>query len=136
MQFKRQATEAVQINMTPLIDVVFLLLIFFMVTTSFPDRQLSLQLPGSATAIPVRDSLPQTHLLSLYSDGRILLNDQEISTPEQLQEQLQQAIAAQDQPALVIRAEAATAHQQVVSALDLARRLGIEQVRIATRPIH
>lgn len=135
MQFKRQATEAVQINMTPLIDVVFLLLIFFMVTTSFPDQQLSLQLPGSETATTVRDPLPQIHQLNLYSDGRIQLNDMEINTPEQLQAQLQQAISEQDNPALLIRAEAQTAHQQVVSALDLARRLGIERVRIATRPI-
>lgn len=134
MQFKRQTSEPVQVNMTPLIDVVFLLLIFFMVTTSFPDQQLSLQLPTASSSEarePERDSI---FSLALFADGRIQLDDQEISDSEGLKEHLQALLAEHPEPALLIRAEQETPHQQLVMALDIARQLGIQQLRIATRP--
>ncbi|SFX08509.1 ExbD/TolR family protein [Marinospirillum alkaliphilum] len=133
MQFRRQAPEAVQINMTPLIDVVFLLLIFFMVTTSFAERQLSLQLPPAETATVQRDPVSQLQVLTLYADGRLLLDEQELQDVAALENALQALLQDNPELDLVIRAEADASHRQVVAALDLARRLGIERVRIATR---
>ncbi len=131
MQFKRQPLEPADVNITPLIDVVFLLLIFFMVSTTFPNQQISLNLPTASTAEPQQQQA-EISLLSLYADGRILYNQQEQTSLAELEEQ----IAQQPLPeALLIQAENNTQHQQIVSALDLARRLGIEKVRIATQPL-
>lgn len=136
MQFRRQVPEPVQLNLTPLIDVVFLLLIFFMVTTRLSEQQINLRLPTAETAVEVRDAVSQTQTVNLYEDGRILLGDQQQDGLRQLEMALQPLLETARQPALIIRAEGATQHQQVVAVLDMARRLGFEQVRIATRPIN
>lgn len=132
MQFKRQPLESADVNITPLIDVVFLLLIFFMVSTTFPNQQISLNLPTASTAEPQRDSLPQVSVLSLFADERILFNEQTQTSFSELEVEL-----AKQPPleALLIQAESNTRHQQLVFALDMARRLGIEKVRIATQPL-
>lgn len=137
MQFKRQPLEAADVNITPLIDVVFLLLIFFMVSTTFPNQQISLNLPTASTAEPQRDPLPQVSVLSLFADGRILFNEQEQASLEALEAQLSQQLAseANQLEALLIQAEDTTHHQKIISALDLARRLGVEKVRLATQPL-
>lgn len=137
MRFKRQLLEPADLNMTPLIDVVFLLLIFFMVSSRLPEQALNLQLPTANTAEIQQQALPNISVLSLYADGRILFNDQTQASLEQLEIDLTQASNDSSNiiEALLIRAESATHHQQLVSALDLARRLGIEKVRIATQPL-
>lgn len=132
MQFRRQPLEPVEVNMTPLIDVVFLLLIFFMVSTSFPNQQLSLQLPTASTAEPQGKALPEISVLSLYANGQLVFND----IPKTSLSELEVELAKQPPlEALLIQAESHAKHQQLVSALDLARRLGIEKVRIATQPL-
>lgn len=138
MQFKRQILEPAELNMTPLIDVVFLLLIFFMVSTTFPNQQISLELPKATTAETQQEPLPEISVLSLYADGRILFNDKTQTSLEELEASLTKELTETEQPtieALLIQAESTTHHQKIVSALDLARRLGIEKVRIATQPL-
>ncbi|WP_114416396.1 ExbD/TolR family protein [Marinospirillum perlucidum] len=135
MQFRRQITEPVQVNITPLIDVVFLLLIFFMITTQFPDQQLNLQLPESTTANPVEATDPRpVFRLALFAGGGMQLDDQEIADQDALIQALQQRLEENPEPALLIRAEEDTTHQQLVQVLDTARLLGIQRLRIATRP--
>ena len=137
MQFKRQPLEPADVNITPLIDVVFLLLIFFMASTTFPNQQISLNLPTASTAETQPELLPEISVLSLYADGRILFNEQEQASLEALEAQLSQQLAseANQLEALLIQAEDTTHHQKIISALDLARRLGIEKVRLATQPL-
>ena len=134
MQFRKQTSEPVQVNMTPLIDVVFLLLIFFMVTTSFPDQQLSLQLPTAGTSEPRETTRDSLFNLALFADGRIQLDDEPLSDAAALKAHLEQLLQDHPEPALLIRAEQDTPHQQLVMALDTARQLGIQRLRIATRP--
>ncbi|HKM15329.1 MAG TPA: biopolymer transporter ExbD [Marinospirillum sp.] len=137
MRFKRQRLEPADLNMTPLIDVVFLLLIFFMVSARLPEQALNLQLPTANTAEIQTPSLPNISVLSLYANGRILFNDQTQVSLEQLEADLIQLNKDSSSiiEALLIQAESNTQHQQLVFALDLARRLGIEKVRIATQPL-
>jgi len=132
MQFKRQPLEPADVNITPLIDVVFLLLIFFMVSTTFPNQQISLDLPKAATAEPQIDSSFQINVLSLFADGRILFNEKQQNSLKELEAKLAEQPTLE---ALLIQAESSTQHQQLISALDLARRLGIEKVRLATQPL-
>ncbi|NLW06300.1 MAG: biopolymer transporter ExbD [Pseudomonadaceae bacterium] len=137
MRFKRQKLEAAELNMTPLIDVVFLLLIFFMVSSRLPEQAINLQLPIANTAEIQPQSLPKVSVLSLYANGDILFNEQVQTSLDQLEADLakQQLEQPEALEALLIRAESTTHHQQLVWALDLARRLGIEKVRIATQPL-
>lgn len=119
------------LELTPLIDVVFLLLIFFMVSTTFVNQPAGIQvdLPRSEN----RDVIPEGADVSLHlaADGRILFEDEAI-TGEQLQSRL--AAAAREDPStlVVLRADEALAHGRVVAVMDLARSLGLTSFAIAT----
>ena len=130
MRFARRRRDPVEVNLTPLIDVVFLLLIFFMVSTTFETRQaLELELPESVAGVDLELS-PVT--LVVTEQGRYRLDERELSAAE-----LGEALAAEAEQArmhgLVLEADARAVHADVVRALDQAGTLGIRQVRIATR---
>ncbi|MCB1756409.1 MAG: biopolymer transporter ExbD [Gammaproteobacteria bacterium] len=121
------------ISLTPLIDVVFLLLIFFMVSTTFQkDSELQVHLP-EATSEP--SSAPVDALeIVINTSGQYFLNGQEL-TNNRL-ETLRAAISTltrgkRDTP-LIIRADAQTPHQAVVTAMDAAAQLGMLKLSIAT----
>ncbi len=129
--------ETVEVNLTPLIDVVFLLLIFFMVTTTF-DRhaKLKVSLPESTTKATQQQS--ESLVLSIDAKGNYFINDRQIIN-QQL-DTLKSAILKtigedinniQD-VALVLRADANTPHQAVVRAMDAASQLGLTKLSIAT----
>lgn len=133
MKFPRTRREPVEVNLTPLIDVVFLLLIFFMVSTTFETRQaLELSLPASISGAPLEQS-PIT--LSITQAGDYRLGKQAFSSTRELQEALTARAATAREHGLVIEADARTSHAAVVAALDQAAALGIVRVRIATRAI-
>ncbi|MFP3367109.1 biopolymer transporter ExbD, partial [Pseudoalteromonas sp. SIMBA_148] len=76
MNFRRQKIEEVSVNLTPLIDVVFLLLIFFMVSTTFTrETQLKLELPQAASGQRVEDRSIQQLELTIAANGEMALND-------------------------------------------------------------
>lgn len=133
MKFKRQHREELELNLTPLIDVVFLLLIFFMVSTTFQkESEISLQLPkASDTATPSpTDSIE----VVINAAGRFYVNDQELvkSDGESLQAALSKLIDGNRETPLTIRADAQTPHQAVVTAMDAAGQLGMLRMSIAT----
>lgn len=131
MKFARHRHTPVEVNLTPLIDVVFLLLIFFMVSTSFETRQaLELSLPASANATAFEAS-PIT--LAVTRAGEYRLGEQTLASGEALHAALAARAEAAREQGLVIEADSRTAHAAVVAALDQAAALGIQRVRIATR---
>ncbi len=132
MRFPRTRRDPVEVNLTPLIDVVFLLLIFFMVSTTFETRQaLELQLPESVSAVAAEVS-PVTLVATAAGDYRP--GDRELSAAG-----LGEALAAEAEQArrhgLVLEADGRASHASVVRALDQAGALGIRQVRIATTEV-
>lgn len=132
MKFSRRRREPVEVNLTPLIDVVFLLLIFFMVSTTFETRQaLELVLPESVTGALLE---PTPLTLSVAADGTYRLNDGAVSAAG-LREALTEWANVARAQGLVIEADARARHADVVTALDQAAALGISQVRIATRDV-
>lgn len=131
MKFVRPRRDPVEVNLTPLIDVVFLLLIFFMVSTTFETRQaLELTLPESQSGAPVEQE-PVT--LSVDTSGHYRLGEQSLASIQALHDALASQVEALREHGLVIEADATTAHANVVAALDQAALLGIQRVRIATR---
>lgn len=131
MKFLRRPSETVDVNLTPLIDVVFLLLIFFMISTTFDTRQaLELVLPSSDSAT-AQEASPVT--LSITQAGEYQLGEQTLDSAQALREALMTQADSARKQGLVIEADARTTHATVVAALDQAAALGIQRVRIATR---
>ena len=128
--------EEVDINLTPLIDVVFLLLIFFMVSTTFDTTsQLKIRLPEASQNL---DSRP-AHRLNLMIDaqGMFFLNSRELTNNKRatLKAALERALSGKLMP-IVIQSDADSPVQSLVTAMDVVGRLGLKQVSIATtRPI-
>jgi len=129
--------DSVDVNLTPLIDVVFLLLIFFMVSTTF-DRhaKLKVSLPEASTKATQQQNDPL--VLSIDAKGNYFLNERQIVN-QQL-DTLKQAILKTlgeknvniEDVSLVLRADANTPHQSVVRAMDAASQLGLTKLSIAT----
>ena len=127
--------DAPDINLVPLIDVILVLIIFFVITTTFESRSaLQLQLP-EATAEPIA---AQTRALSVLinADGRYFIDEQEVlrTDIDALKESLSQAAGGDRQRQVILRAVARTRHQAVVTALDALGQMGFRRISIATAP--
>ncbi|MBI5450780.1 MAG: biopolymer transporter ExbD [Gammaproteobacteria bacterium] len=123
-----------EISLAPLIDVVFLLLIFFMVTASFTrEAELSIDLPEASSATPPQDQ--NTIDVTIDVQGRFYVNQKLVVNRklDSLKQALQQLTKPDSEPLLVITADANTPHQAVVMVMDAARQLGILHVSLATR---
>ena len=129
--------DSVEVNLTALIDVVFLLLIFFMVSTTF-DRhaRIKVSLPEATTKATQQQNEPLVLLID--AKGNYFLNERQIVN-QQL-ETLKQALKKTIGPSktdysdisLVLRADANTPHQSVVRAMDAASQIGLSRLSIAT----
>lgn len=134
MRFRRQDPGEVGVNLTPLIDVVFLLLIFFMVSTTFTrETQLSIDLP-EASGAPREASAQQVEIL-VDEQGRYRVNGQPLvdARLRTLQAAIYKISAGDTTLPLVITADAQAAHQDVVRAMDAAGQMGFVHMSIATR---
>ena len=133
MKFRRRRDEELGINLTPLIDVVFLLLIFFMVSTSFTRAtQLAVNLP-EAEGVSAGGSGESMELV-IQANGKVKLNGTVVSSDHAaLREAMEVELANTGLQALTIAADGDAPHRLVVSALDAANILGVEQVTIATQ---
>ena len=121
------------LNVTNLIDVLLLLLIFFMITTTFtPPKSLKVELPR-ASAPPVAQQR-HTVVITIDVQGRYFIDQRQVLNPgvEPLKRALQRAVAGRKDAHLVIRADARTPYQAVVTAMDAAGQLGLTRLSIAT----
>lgn len=129
----RTKTEP-EVNLTSLIDVVFLLLIFFMVSTSFVKQaQISIQLP-EADSQAVIEEVPLQLEIMITEQGTYLVNGRELvnNRAETIRNALQKLSAGDTSLPLTISADANARHQHVVTAMDVAGRLGFTKISIAT----
>ena len=134
MNFKRQNKEMVEVNLTPLIDVVFLLLIFFMVSTTFTkENHLSIDLPeASAEQQPVATNRLE---IIITASGSYSINDKSLinNQLETLKRGLMKAANGEKGLPVTITADANTPHQAVVRAMDAAGQTGFVNLSITTR---
>jgi len=123
-----------EVNMTSLIDVVLLLLIFFMVSTSFVKQsQIAISLPQADSAAVVEEVPDQIDIM-ITETGTFLVNGRELinSRVETIRNALQKVSAGNYTLPLTISADANAKHQDVVTAMDVAGRLGFARISIAT----
>ena len=133
MKFRRERPDEPDINLTPLIDVVFLLLIFFMVSTTFERAsELAIQLPeATPEAEPKKQTVVDIGIAAegrFYGNGRQLVNTQSGT----VREALRSAGISKEAPP-VLNADAKAPYQAVITVMDVAQQLGYGHLRFATR---
>jgi len=138
MNFAPKREKELELNLTPLIDVVFLLLIFFMVSTTFErESELSIELPESAGEEAQNE--PLTIEISIDGQGRYFINQRKLKDDkvETLKQGIRQVRSQFEddtvEPKLIISADQNTSHQAVVRAMDAARQLGLVHLTFATK---
>lgn len=131
MNFKRKPNDELDLNLTPLIDVVFLLLIFFMVTTTFDkETQLKIELPQASGESRKADNVLE---VSIDSKSRFFINQKEVvnSGLDTIKKALKQAAGDEKSPPLLISADGQATHQAVITVLDAASQLGFVNITFA-----
>jgi biopolymer transport protein ExbD len=133
MPLKTHQDEQPQLNLTPMIDVLILLIMFFMVAAKFSDldRNIEVQVPRVAEA---GDSVtpPQPHVVNVFADGRIDFDGHLVSLTE-LTSQLAAAHSSEGERSVVVRGDAGCAFQHVASALAACRAAHVGDLGITVR---
>lgn len=141
MNFSRRKRPPLEITLTPMIDVVFLLLIFFMVTTTF-NRQSEIKINLPEAQGDEAEAAEKMIILTIDADGLYFISGDD-GLPHQLINQknetlkraLIQAAGNSRQIPFIISADGKTPHQAVVTALDIASQLGFSRITFATKSI-
>lgn len=134
MKFRRQHRDELAINLTPLIDVVFLLLIFFMVSTSFTrETQLAIDLPEAQGQ--VKETVEEQIEILVDESGNYRVNGEALVDKRMrtLQAAIYKISAGDTTMPMTISADAQAAHQDVVQAMDAAGQMGFVHLSITTR---
>ncbi len=129
---KHKSPELPQFQITPMMDVVFLLLCFFITTSVFSqwEYEVDVVLP-TAESGKMPDRLPGEIIINLARDGRIVINQQPL-TREELRARLQRLARFFPGQPIVLRADRATAYDHVIGVIDLCRQVDIWNISFAT----
>ncbi len=130
MRLPAPAGKKARIEIIPMIDTMFFLLVFFMIATLSMtlQRGMPVNLPASNTAT---DNIPHEVSLTLTEQGQFFFNRETITVPD-LAPRLQRLLREQGKPSVVINADKAVPHGRVVEVMDIVRQTGISTMAIAT----
>lgn len=133
MKFKRpeSRSEEVFINLTPLIDVVFLLLIFFMVSTTFTTIRYGIKVDLPKTTTP-QEKVEENIVISITKEGQMYVGKTWIKDEDKLVAILREEIQQGEDRLVVINADREVKHGQVVEAMDLAKKAGAVHLGVLT----
>jgi len=123
-----------EINLIPLIDVSLLLVIFFMLTSTFmQEGRLKIELPQASLA-PTGKQKSDPIVITVSQSGTYRVNDRELinNSPDTLRAAIQEVAGADRSKPVTVRADARTTHQSVVTAMDVLGKLGFVRINIAT----
>ena len=132
MQLQTRSKPYDDINITPMVDLTFVLLIIFVVMTTATVQGQKVNLP-KASASPSL-ATPTTKAITVSNDGKLFLDTIPVSLPELEQRLVQQKALTPDFP-VVLRGDAQTQYQSVMDVLDMLGRIGLSQVGLATKPL-
>lgn len=136
MNLRPQRKDDVELNLTPLIDVVFLLLIFFMVSTTFKrTSELNITLPQASEEYT--KAKPDAVKVAIDARGRVYVNDRQLANSQlyTIREAIRDASHDLKKPTIIINADANATHQMVVRVMDAARQLNLLKITFATRKL-
>lgn len=134
MNFRTRSRDEPEINLIPFIDVLLVVLIFLMLSTTYSKfTEMQLRLPTADTEA-LRNA-PREIMVGIASDGRYSVNKQQV--PDRsvagMAQALGEAASGIKDPVLIISADATAAHQSVITAMEAARRVGLNQITFATQ---
>ncbi|WP_066261438.1 ExbD/TolR family protein [Hydrogenophaga flava] len=134
MNFRPGTRDEPEINLIPFIDILLVVLIFLMLTTTYSKyTQLQVNLPVADAE--AQRSAPKEVIVSVSSDGRYAINQAllDSSSVESLTRALEEATQDTRDMVIIISADAAATHQSVINVMDAARRAGLVQITFATQ---
>ena len=133
MPLKTHMDEQPSLNLTPMIDIVFLLIIFFMVGTKFTEleRKIALKVP-EVSNVGALSPAPEKRVINVYRDGRIELDDAEV-TIDTLSARLQAAQAQYSELGVIVRGDADGTFDNVAKVLGACREAGVAQMGVSVR---
>jgi biopolymer transport protein ExbD len=134
MKLPRKSKKKARIEIIPMIDTMFFLLIFFMVATlsmTF-QRGLPVNLPHAASA---RDEIKQVITLTLTKEGKLFFDKEELASPADAALRLTARARTEPQLSVVINADRAVEHGRVVDLMDAVRQAGVTRIAVAVRPL-
>jgi biopolymer transport protein ExbD len=134
MKLKPRQREEPEINLVSLIDVVLMIVIFFMVSSSFIDEgRVRIRLP-QANAVPITKAQTEPLVIAVTQQGGYRVNDKELinSSAETLRAALVKETGTNRSLRVTIRADARATHQAVITAMDVLGRLGFAEINVAT----
>lgn len=134
MKLSPSKPEEPDVNLAPMIDVVFLLLLFFMVSTSFiRESSLKVDLPEATGQVLAVKQTPIDIIIN--ANGQFIINEITLLKPNnaELEALLKKTVGDTQDPHIIISADADTNYQHVVSAMDAAQQLGYTRLTLATR---
>ena len=134
MNFRRRRSEAPEINLIPFIDVLLVVLIFLMLSTTYSKfTELQVKLPVADT--DVQRDYPKEVIVAVSGDGRYAINKQPVAgrSVDAVAQALTDAARAGKDSVVIISADATAAHQSVITVMEAARRAGLTQITFATQ---
>jgi biopolymer transport protein ExbD len=134
MKLQSRSREEPEINVISLVDVLLVLVLFFMVSTSFlRETEISLHLP-EATANTVAETPKESLDIMITQNGNYVVNGRELVNSERrtLRAAIERLVGERREMPVFIRADAAATHQAVITAMDVAGQLGFVKINIAT----
>jgi biopolymer transport protein ExbD len=133
MPIKLNSAEEPTLNLTPMIDIVFLLIIFFMVGTKFTEieQELEVSIPQIASGATVVTEAQQC-VIAVFHDGRVSVDD-DVMEIHELETNLSQRVSSGAELHVIIRGDAEGAFQNVANVLSACRRAGVSDLGISVR---
>lgn len=132
MQVQAENKPYDDINITPMLDLAYVLLVIFIIMTTASVQGMKVNLPQASAAPSL--AKPQTKAITVSNDGKLFLDTMPVSISELEQRLIQQKAMTPEFP-VVVRGDSLTQYQNVMNVLDLLGRLGITQVGLATKPL-
>lgn len=128
----RTSDADINIDLTPVIDMVFLLLIFFLVATTFQqtEREMKIALPAASAASPISAALREL-VVNVDAQGKIVVNGRTMEA-DHLREIVTQAVAANSEQKVTVRGDRTTAYANIVRVLDICKGAGIQEPYLDT----
>ena len=133
MKFQNKEPESAVFPLAPMIDVVFLLLIFFIATMQFSqsERELEVSVPVAEEGADARQTVGEI-IVNVKEDGEVVV-DNAVMTQAQLFEKLQRIAAVHKNQAIRIRGDGQVEYQQIVEVIDVCQKAGIPNISLATQ---
>ena len=122
-----------ELNITPLLDLAFVLLVIFIITTIPPVNDLDLRLPTAAKRL--KDPPRKANYITVQADGRTFLNKKEVPASDMVQELIDARMVDPDQN-IIVRGDSHTKYRQIRAVLDICQQANVPKVDLATEPLN